>query len=89
MAAIPGLGLFSWLAAGLAAAALARWLPPRALAVGWGATLTFGAVGGLTGGLVATVLGFGGVESLDPAAALVAALAGALAVVLARLLARR
>jgi uncharacterized membrane protein YeaQ/YmgE (transglycosylase-associated protein family) len=89
MATIPGLGLFSWLAAGLVAAALARWLPPRALAIGWGPTLTFGAVGGASGGLLATVLGFGGIESLDPAAALVAALVAALAVVLARLLARR
>lgn len=78
------MGLLSWLAAGLAAGLLAAYLLPGRDPGGRRATVATGAAGGLSGGVLATVLGFGGILSLDLRSLTTAGLAAALAVLVLR-----
>ncbi|MEM8932359.1 MAG: hypothetical protein AAGE94_14350 [Acidobacteriota bacterium] len=79
------LGLFSWLLAGLVCGLTASaFLPPPARP-GAVTAMLVGLTGALSGGLVATVFGFGGLASYDPRGLLVATLAALLAIVLWRL----
>jgi uncharacterized membrane protein YeaQ/YmgE (transglycosylase-associated protein family) len=86
MSALPWWGLGTWIAAGLAAGALARVLLPARHRCGWLAALAVAALGALAGGLAATALGFGGAGAASLPAAVVAALAAALGVLVLALL---
>ena len=83
---MPMWGLLSWLLAGLAVGAAFR-LAARWLLIGVGmergglACGFLGAGGGLLGGLLATLLGFGGLAAYDPRSLVLAGL-GALLVLL-------
>ncbi len=69
-------GIATWIAAGLVVGAAARLaLPGPALA--WPLALGLGIVGGLAGGILATLLGMGGIAELDPRAATLALLSAA------------
>ncbi len=59
------LGLISWLLMGGAAGLLGARLLPGRPPLGWGLGLATGAGGALLGGLLATVLGFGGLAGWD------------------------
>ncbi len=77
------LGLYSWIAMGL----LVGLLAPNVLggAGGRRATMIFGVLGAITGGLLATFLGFGGLAGFDIRSLVTATLASLLAVMLRRL----
>ncbi|MDX1644250.1 MAG: hypothetical protein R3244_07840 [Thermoanaerobaculia bacterium] len=80
------IGLLTWLAVGLLVGAAARLtLPGPALA--WPLAVGVGIVGGLAGGILATVLGMGGLAELEPRAATLALLSAA-AVLIATQVAR-
>ncbi len=66
-------GLFVWLVIGCLVGALHRWLPGNRPS--WSTALAGGALGALLGGLLATVLGIGGLAVFDPRSAIVAFLA--------------
>ncbi len=72
------LGLFSWLLTGLVTALLGRALLPGQPRLTLAAALIAGVGGALVGGLLATVLGFGGLAAFDPRGLLTAALASIL-----------
>ena len=81
-------GLLSWLGAGLALSLAARPLAPwRRLPLL--ATLAVGVAGGVAGGALATVLGFGGLAGFDPRSLATAALAALLALLVLGLAAPR
>lgn len=80
----PLLGLASWLLAGLAAGLLARAFLPGEPRLGWVVALVTGVLGALAGGVVATVLGFGGLGAYDGRSLLTAALAATLSLLLLR-----
>jgi uncharacterized membrane protein YeaQ/YmgE (transglycosylase-associated protein family) len=74
-------GLLSWLLAGLVSGALFRLASRRLLAGvgierGWPGCLLLGSGGALLGGLLATLLGFGGLAAYDPRSLTLAALGG-------------
>jgi uncharacterized membrane protein YeaQ/YmgE (transglycosylase-associated protein family) len=69
------MGLALWLVSGLGTLAVVWALGPRGWFHGrWRRTAVLGLGGAVAGGLLATVLGFGGLLALDPRAALSAAL---------------
>ena len=68
-------GLFSWLAIGLLAGALAKLGLPGKPPMSWAGALLVGIWGAFLGGLLATALGFGGLVSLDLRSIVTAALA--------------
>lgn len=81
-------GLLSWLVAGALLALALRWLPPwrrRSLP----GVLAAGVAGAIAGGVLATLLGFGGLAALDPRSLATAALATLLALLLLPLAAGR
>lgn len=80
----PLLGLATWLVAGLAAGLLARTFLPGQPRLGWVGALLTGVLGALAGGVVATVLGFGGFGAYDGRSLLTAALAATLSLLLLR-----
>ncbi len=59
------MGILSWLVIGLLAGALARFLLPGKQRMGCFATTAVGVLGGLLGGFLATLLGFGGISGFD------------------------
>lgn len=59
------MGILSWIAIGLLAGALARFLLPGRQRLGCFATTAVGVLGGLLGGFLATLLGFGGISGFD------------------------
>ena len=77
VSSLPAVGLLSWIVAGLAVGLIAPRFVPRAV-VGRMPAACISLLGGLGGGLLATALGFGGLESFDPRSALIAALAALL-----------
>ncbi len=76
---LPLMGLGSWILMGLFAGALARYLLRARF--GCLATVALGLLGALAGGLLATLLGFGGIRGFDIRSLVVATL-GALLVLL-------
>jgi hypothetical protein len=76
-------GLGSWTAAAVLVALLVRWLPPWRRG-GFLALLAATLLGGWAGGVLATLLGFGGLAGFDPRSL---ATAGLAALLLALLLA--
>lgn len=80
----PLLGLASWLLAGLATGLLARAFLPGEPRLGWTVALVTGVLGALVGGVVATLLGFGGLGAYDGRSVLTAVLAATLSLLLLR-----
>ena len=77
------IGLISWIGVGLVVGVAVRFLLPGPKS--WGVSLVTALVGALTGGLVATVLGMGGLDELDPRAVTLAFLMAVLDAVLVQL----
>jgi len=59
------MGILSWIVIGLLAGALARLVLPGRQRLGCFATTAVGVLGGLLGGFLATLLGFGGISGFD------------------------
>ena len=77
--AVPITGLALWLVAGVAIGVVApRLVPSPAVRRRW--SLVFALLGALGGGLLATLLGFGGIASPDVRSVVIAALASLLSV---------
>ena len=68
------MGLISWILMGLLAGALARFLTPGEDRMGCFFTILTGVVGAVVGGVVATLLGFGGFRGFDLYSLIVATL---------------
>ncbi len=79
------LGLLSWIFAGLSFALLSWRVLPGRPPLGLLSALLAGLGGAALGGLLATLLGFGGLASFDLRSFVVAALAAMLALATARL----
>jgi uncharacterized membrane protein YeaQ/YmgE (transglycosylase-associated protein family) len=62
---IAGMGLLSWIAIGLVAGILGKFLLPGKDPGGCFLTTIIGIVGALVGGAIATALGYGGVSGFD------------------------
>lgn len=77
-------GLILWLVAGLVVGVAGRQLLPGP-ATSWSLTITVGLIGGLAGGLAATLMNMGGVAELDLRSAVIATLTASLAVLLVQL----
>ena len=71
-------GAIAWSASGLLLAVVLRWLPPWR-GSSWLLALACGLLGALAGGVLATLLGFGGLAALDWRSIATAALAALLA----------
>ena len=82
---LPPLGLFSWLLMGLAAGLLGAWLLPGRPPLSRGLAAAAGVGGALFGGLLATVLGFGGLVGWDLRGQATATLGAVLCLLLVRL----
>lgn len=72
------MGLFSWIAMGLLAGAVARYLLPGSRPLGCLATVAVGVAGAVLGGLAATLLDFGGISGFDVRSLLIATLGAVL-----------
>ena len=83
------MGLLSWIAAGLAAGALASPLLPGPRRAGRLAEVGLAVGGALGGGLLATLLGYGGLLGFDWRSALTALLGALLALQAPRFLGSR
>ena len=68
------MGLISWILMGLLAGALGRFLAPGDDRMGCFFTILTGVVGAVVGGVVATLLGFGGFRGFDLYSLIVATL---------------
>jgi len=80
---------FLWLVLGLAVAAAGRFALPRGSRPGWLPSLVAAVAGAFLGGLVSTLLGFGGLRGLDGYSLIVAALGAILLLVVAGILQAR
>ncbi len=78
------LGLVSWILTGLATALAGRVLLPGRPRLTVPASLIAGVGGALLGGLLATVLGFGGLAGFDPRSLVTATLASILCLLILR-----
>jgi uncharacterized membrane protein YeaQ/YmgE (transglycosylase-associated protein family) len=74
-------GLIAWCTTGLLLGLVVRLLPPWR-GTSWLLTLAVGLLGALSGGVLATALGFGGLVGFDARSAAAAALGGLLALLL-------
>ena len=79
------LGLLSWLLMGLAAGLLGAWRLPGRPPLGWGLAAAAGVAGAILGGLLATLLGFGGLVGWDLRGQTAATLGAVLGLLLVRL----
>ena len=79
------MGLASWIAMGLLAGALGRFLLPGKDDLGCVGTIVAGIVGSVVGGFVATLLGFGGFQGFDIYSLLLATVGAILFLFLLRL----
>ncbi|MCP3957478.1 MAG: GlsB/YeaQ/YmgE family stress response membrane protein [bacterium] len=78
------MGLISWLVIGLAAGLLANLMLPGEPRMGCVVTVPAGLFGAVAGGLLATVLGFGGLAGYDVRSLATATLAAVLVLLLLR-----
>ena len=79
------MGLISWIVMGLLAGALARFLAPGDDRMGCFATILVGIVGAVLGGVLATLLGFGGFRGFDLYSLIVATLGAVVLLLVVRL----
>lgn len=79
----PLFGLFSWIVIGLAVGLSARLLPGEP-PLGWAAIAVTGALGAFAGGMIATLLGFGGLAAFDLRSLTTAVLGAIVALLLLR-----
>lgn len=79
------LGLITWLAVGLLGGWLGRALLPGRPPLGWLGALAAGLLGAVAGGVVASLLGFGGIAAYDPRSLATATLTAMLALFALRL----
>ena len=79
------MGLISWILMGLLAGALARFLTPGDDRMGCFFTIVTGVVGAVVGGVVATLLGFGGFRGFDLYSLIVATLGAVVFVFIVKL----
>lgn len=82
------MGLLSWIAIGLLAGAVAKFLLPGRDPGGLLLTTGIGVVGAVIGGVVSTFLGFGGLSGFDLRSFIVATLGSILFLILLRALKR-
>ncbi|MCA9120458.1 MAG: GlsB/YeaQ/YmgE family stress response membrane protein [Planctomycetaceae bacterium] len=66
------MGILLWIVFGLIAGILAKWIMPGRDPGGWIVTILLGIAGAFVGGMIGTVLGFGGVSGFDIRSLLVA-----------------
>ena len=59
------MGILLWIAVGLFAGVLAKWIMPGADPGGIVATILIGIGGAIVGGMIGTAIGFGGVTGFD------------------------
>ncbi|MGY8869484.1 MAG: GlsB/YeaQ/YmgE family stress response membrane protein [Pseudomonadales bacterium] len=59
------MGIFSWILMGLLAGAVAKWLMPGKDPGGCFITIILGIAGGVVGGYLGTMLGFGKVDGVN------------------------
>ncbi len=59
------MGVFSWIIMGLLAGAVAKWLMPGKDPGGFFITMILGIAGGIVGGYIGTMLGFGKVDGFN------------------------
>ena len=59
------MGIFSWIIMGLLAGAVAKWLMPGKDPGGFFITMILGIAGGIVGGYIGTMLGFGKVDGFN------------------------
>ena len=78
------LGLYSWLAIGLIAGLSASRMLPGRPPLGTGTSIAAGLGGALAGGMLATVLGFGGMAAYDLRSLVTATLGAVICLLLAR-----
>jgi uncharacterized membrane protein YeaQ/YmgE (transglycosylase-associated protein family) len=79
------MGLISWILMGLLAGALGRFLTPGDDRMGCFFTILTGVVGAVVGGVVATLLGFGGFRGFDLYSLIVATLGAVVFLLVVRL----
>jgi len=79
------MGLISWMAMGLLAGALARFLAPGKDQMGCFTTILVGVLGAVVGGFLATLLGFGGFRGFDIYSLIVATLGAVVLLLVVRL----
>jgi uncharacterized membrane protein YeaQ/YmgE (transglycosylase-associated protein family) len=85
---IAGIGLLSWIAIGLVAGMLGKFLLPGKDPGGCFLTTIIGIVGALVGGFVASYLGYGGVAGFDLRSLAIATVGAILFLLVLRLLRR-
>lgn len=78
------LGLVSWMMVGLVGGGLGRAFLPGEPQMGWLSALGSASFGALAGGILASLLEFGGIAAYDPRSMTVAALSAMLALVATR-----
>jgi uncharacterized membrane protein YeaQ/YmgE (transglycosylase-associated protein family) len=81
----PKMGIAAWIAAGLIAGLVSRWVRVGGEPGGCFGSVALGIMGALAGGALATLLGFGGLLSFDGRSLLTALLGALLALLLSRL----
>jgi uncharacterized membrane protein YeaQ/YmgE (transglycosylase-associated protein family) len=80
---VPGMGLASWILMGLLAGTVARYLTSGS--GGCLLTVGVGVLGALAGGILSTVLGFGGLSGFDIRSFVIATLGAILLLLVLRL----
>ena len=80
------MGIGSWIAMGLLAGAIGKFLLPGKDAGGCIVTVLVGIAGALLGGFLATYLGFGGISGFDVRSLVIATLGAMLLLILLRIL---
>lgn len=83
------MGILSWIVLGLLAGGLAKFIMPGDDPGGCFITMALGVVGALVGGLLATVLGFGGLGVFGIRSLLIATLGAVILLALYRLVAKK
>ena len=82
------MGYLTWIALGLVAGVLAKWIMPGKEPIGWILTILLGIGGAVLGGYAGTQLGFGGLAGFS-VKSLGLAIGGSLVLLLAYRLVRR
>jgi uncharacterized membrane protein YeaQ/YmgE (transglycosylase-associated protein family) len=78
---VAAMGAVAWIALGLLAGVIAKYLVPGAEATSWPLVILLGMAGAIVGGFIGTLLGFGDVSGFD-LRSLALAVGGAVLVIL-------